>query len=857
MNQETGYNIKEDLNTIKANIAVSQLLDVSPKVRAELIKYLKLNKDESTVNLIHKGRIAISKCKIYDVPSKVYLDYGAGINLISKSYLEKLPNIPKPVGVATSSIIQVLSDVDPTPGLIYQLPLTIGNTTFETQFRLVEKEDLLFDIIISYETIVENYLFINPVTFELCKINSNLGAAQIKELFKEVKEKYELWEVVEQLEELDRSDENFSTKEGEIVSLLLTSDHRSKELTNSNQTKFKIDDFDHEILVYNFKDSNERKETLNRIYKEGIGITDSNFLNKIKELLNSYDDIIALSTDDLSETKLLPHSIQLVENCKPLKQRSYRLSKAKADILKQELSKLINKKLIVPSHSTWSSPIILVPKKNGKWRLCVDYRKLNELTIKDAYSLPFIEEILFSVGGDIQAISTIDLFSGYHQIPMKQEDIDKTCFTTMYGNYNFVVMPFGLTNAPATFQREMNRIFFPLIGKCMFVYLDDLVIFSKSEEEHLKDLNDVFRIIKDNGLKVNIEKCHFFMKEVEVLGHMLTTKGIKPVSAKIEVIIAWEVPKDVSKLRSFLGTVGYYRKFIPNFSKVANCLYSLLKKGQEFIWSEECQSSFETLKNCIANYPILKFPDFAKPFIIRTDASYTGLGGVLLQKYDNKEFPIHYVSRTIKKEEKNYSVTKLEGAAAYYCVMKFKSYITGNEFETILYTDHKPLVGLFKNKEPTEKQLINWILEFSMLKINVQYEEGKKNVIADALSRLSRNELEETIPVSSITPLMDNYINSKFIINEGEEYYKDGDNLRKVIKDENLKAKLLHQAHQVGHEGFLKTYNRLKRDFYWPRMSRDVNLIVKTCHKCQLFRPKPYPKNAEDIATPAEAPFVR
>eukprot|EP00833_Pecoramyces_ruminatium_P017406 jgi/Orpsp1_1/1191438/evm.model.d7180000085824.2 len=216
MNQETGYNIKEDLNTIKANIAVSQLLDVSPKVRAELIKYLKLNKDESTVNLIHKGRIAISKCKIYDVPSKVYLDYGAGINLISKSYLEKLPNIPKPVGVATSSIIQVLSDVDPTPGLIYQLPLTIGNTTFETQFRLVEKEDLLFDIIISYETIVENYLFINPVTFELCKINSNLGAAQIKELFKEVKEKYELWEVVEQLEELDRSDENFSTKEGEI-----------------------------------------------------------------------------------------------------------------------------------------------------------------------------------------------------------------------------------------------------------------------------------------------------------------------------------------------------------------------------------------------------------------------------------------------------------------------------------------------------------------------------------------------------------------------------------------------------------------------------------------------------------------
>ena len=166
----------------------------------------------------------------------------------------------------------------------------------------------------------------------------------------------------------------------------------------------------------------------------------------------------------------------------------------------------------------------------------MDYRKLNELTIKDSYAIPYIEEILFSVGGDIKSISTIDLFSRYHQIPMKDEDIEKTSFTTMFGNFNFVVMPFGLTNAPATFQMEMNRIFFPLIGKCMFVYLDDLVIFSKSEEDHLEHLKAVFQIIKENRLKINIEKCHFFMKEVEVLGHLLTTKGIKLVPSKIETI---------------------------------------------------------------------------------------------------------------------------------------------------------------------------------------------------------------------------------------------------------------------------------------------------------------------------------
>jgi len=488
------------------------------------------------------------------------------------------------------------------------------------------------------------------------------------------------------------------------------------------------------------------------------------------------------------------------------------------------------------------------------------------MTIKDAYALPYIEEILYSIGGEIEAISTIDLFSGYHQIPMKEEDIEKTGFTTMFGNFNFVVMPFGLTNAPATFQREMNRIFFPLIGKCMFVYLDDLVIFSKSRQEHMKDLESVFRIIQENGLKVNLEKCHFFMTEVEVLGHLLTTEGIKPTVAKIEAIKRWKQPTNLTELRSFLGTVSYYRKFIPNFAKISNNMYKLLRKDTEFTWSDACQESFDQLKQAIIKYPILKFPDFSKPFIIRTDASYEGLGGVLLQKYENKEFPVHFVSRSLKKEEKNYPITKLEGAAAYFSVMKFRSYITGNTFDTTLYTDHKPLVGMFKNKEPTERQLSNWILEFSMLKVNVVYEEGRKNFIADALSRMSHrstNQKDEEeckgkiTTVASVTPLMDDYLKPKFVKIEGEEYYKEGENLRKVILDNQQKWKLLRQAHEVGHEGCFKTYNRVKRDYYWPNMTRDVNLIVKTCHKCQLFRPRPFPKDIENITTPVEAPFVR
>ena len=208
------------------------------------------------------------------------------------------------------------------------------------------------------------------------------------------------------------------------------------------------------------------------------------------------------------------------------------------------------------------------------------------MTLKDVYAIPYIEEILFSIDGDIKAITTIDLLSGYHQIPMNPEDIDKTGFTTMYGNYNFVVMPFGLTNAPATFQREMNRIFFPLIGKCMFVYLDDIVIFSSSKEQHLQDLKEVFKIIREHGLKINLEKCHFFMEEVKVLCHLLTIEGIKPTTAKVEAIKRWKQPTNLTELRSFLGTVSYYRKFIANFSKIAKGLYKLMRKDTVFEWND-------------------------------------------------------------------------------------------------------------------------------------------------------------------------------------------------------------------------------------------------------------------------------
>jgi len=300
-------------------------------------------------------------------------------------------------------------------------------------------------------------------------------------------------------------------------------------------------------------------------------------------------------------------------------------------------------------------------------------------------------------------------------------------------------MPFGLTGAPATFQREMNRILFDLLGKCVLVFLDDVLIFSRSREEHIVHLNQVLAIFILHKVKINIKKCSFFKEEVEVLGHVVSKDGLKTIKSKTQAVEEWVQPKDVSELRSFLGTVGYYRKFINNFTALAAPLNLLLRKGVAYVWTEKQEESFIKLKNALTNAPVLAFPDYTKQFIIRTDASFDGIGGVLLQldEKDKLEHPIHFVSRTLTKAERNYSITDLEGTAVFYCAKQFKQYISGNRYETILYTDHKPLIGLFSNKEPNNTRHIRWCITISMLRIKILYEPGKRNVMADALSRLN------------------------------------------------------------------------------------------------------------------------
>jgi len=891
-NQET-YSIQNVLNNIPANITLAQLLDASPKLRSELNKLLKLEKVDTisaisnfnpSITLVNNidhdynpkppkvnnEDLAMVRAEVDNVSARLLIDTCSNLNVVTKEFLSKINNYTE-VGLEKGKIRQAATDCNNGDGIVVKFPLSIGDYTLTLKYRVLDNPDSFYDILIGLKAQADNKLVVIPHKNILSQMKDNNSYDTLAILNQGIEDEKLVCFINKNnstfTEDLEKSDATLCCMKNEDSH---SSNHSSNEQVNP------LDG----LSAYEYIHHNYFIQSLDEHYR-----------SQLLQILEDNIDIIATSSNDLSPSNLSPHEIHLKPGTQPIKQRGYRLSKIKADVLKDELTKLIDKKLIVPSHSAWSSPVVLVPKHNGKWRMCVDYRKLNQVTEKDAYSLPLIDEIFDGLNG-ATVFSTLDLYSGYHQIPMHPESIDFTSFTTIFGNFNFNVMPFGLTNAPATFQREMNKILFPLIGKCVYNFIDDILVFSKTKEEHLTHLNEVLSIFRKNNLKINIEKCSFMKKEVKVLGHLLTNKGLRPLPDKIEAIVNWNPPKDVSELRSFLGTVGYYRQFIRNYSALSEPLCRLLKKNQKFIWTNEQDTSFSILKESLIKAPILKFPDFSRPFIIRTDASCQGLGGVLLQKGEEEngvEHPVHYISRTLKKAERNYGITDLEGAAVYYAITKFKPYILGNKMDTIIITDHKPLLGLFQNKEPNNARQTRWCIKASMLGVKIVYEPSKNNVVADSLSRLQSKIQNEGV-ISAIdsgenikskeintkdedklkesnmenqenlnevdTSILKELIDEKIVQIDGDKYFKDGNYYRKIISDENEKFQLILKAHAVGHEGWEKTYERLKRYYYWRNMTVDVKRAIGKCENCKRNRSQKYPTPTESYPTRVEGPFT-
>lgn len=418
------------------------------------------------------------------------------------------------------------------------------------------------------------------------------------------------------------------------------------------------------------------------------------------ELCSEFSDIFHLPGENLTHTNALKHEIKTTTEI-PIHTKTYRFPEIHKTEVRNQVDKMLKQNIIEPSNSPWSSPIWVVPKKLDasnirKWRVVIDYRKLNDVTIGDTYPIPQITEILDQLGNS-KYFSTLDLASGFHQILLNDADRAKTGFTVPEGHYQFTRMPFGLKNAPATFQRLMNSALSGLQGIRCFVYLDDVVCYAYDIRSHILNLRSIFQRMREFNLKLQPDKCEFLRREVCYLGHVITEQGVKPNPEKIKAVTEFPIPKSPRDIKSFLGLVSYYRRFIPDFSKTAKALTSLLKKEVAFKWENEQHLAFDTLKRKLTTAPLLIYPDFTKPFVLTCDASNYAVGAVLSQGPIGKDQPIAFASRTLNKSELNYSTTEKELLAILYGCKTFRPYLYGNKFQIV--TDHRPLKWLFNHKD--------------------------------------------------------------------------------------------------------------------------------------------------------------
>jgi hypothetical protein len=419
--------------------------------------------------------------------------------------------------------------------------------------------------------------------------------------------------------------------------------------------------------------------------------------------------------------------IELKPDTGPISRRSYRMPPNELVELKIQLQDLLEKGFVRPSSSPWGCPAIFVKKKDQTLQMCMDYRPLNEVTIKNKYSLPWID-ILFDQLTGARVFSKIDLRSGYHQIRIRPEDIPKTTFTTRYGLFEYLVMSFGLTNAPAHFTYLMNSVFMPELDKFVVVFIDDILIYSKNEEEHAKHFWIVLTRLREHQLYAKFSKCAFWLEEIQFLGHVLSAKGIAVDPSKVNDILEWKPPTTILQVRSLLGLAGYYRRFISDFSKIVKPITSLLKNDTKFVWSSKSNEAFEQLKVLLTTAPVLAQPDIEKPFDVYCDASGSGLGCVLMQEGR----VIAYASRQLRRHEEHYPTHDLELAAVVHALKIWHHYLLGNICH--LYTDHKSLKYIFTQSELNMRQG-RWLELIKDYDLEIHYHPGKANVVADALSR--------------------------------------------------------------------------------------------------------------------------
>lgn len=594
-------------------------------------------------------------------------------------------------------------------------------------------------------------------------------------------------------------------------------------------------------------------------------------LVQIKKVLLDYRDrfLNKIQSTDVIQTHI-KHRIITEPDARRVQSQPYVFGPAERKIESDAIDDMLSSGVIEPSASPWSSPVVLVRKKDGTIRFCIDYRRLNKVTVRDMYPLPRLDHTLDSLSGMVW-FSTMDCVSGYWQILMHPDDVEKTAFATHRGLYQFKVMPFGLVNAPMTFQRAMDVILSGLKYEICLCYLDDIIVFSRTWEEHLKNLRTVLERIKSAGIYLKPTKCQFARRSITFLGHQVSADGVTVTPEKVKAVLDFPTPSKAEDIKVFLGLVNFYRPFLRNIAQIQRPLTDLLKTDSKWSWNNAQQAAFDEIKHILTSKPILGLPDYDKPFILSTDASLSGIGAVLTQTSDNGlERVISYYSRPLQPAERNYSITELEALAMVKAIEHYRPYLFGRRFTVV--TDHQALVYLHTNRQPTGR-LARWQAALMDYDYDVVYRAGSKHTHADALSRYPVATLtpqppapwpwtrEDLIKAQDEDPSI-NFI-KEFVVHktfprdhlqrfytlmykrewlvEDNILYRLFDNpviqstVRQLVVPESFRKLVLEHSHDSvlgGHYGFNKMFYRVRQDFYWPGMSEDIRHYIQTCDSC-------------------------
>lgn len=626
-----------------------------------------------------------------------------------------------------------------------------------------------------------------------------------------------------------------------------------------------------------FQYASDLKEICNHVVTSEINA--NSHLAELITLLNHYNTCIANNIKELG--KVTNHEMEIkLSSSQPIQYRPYRTSHSDRQIIREMVSELLENNIIRDSNSPYASPVLLVSKKNGEKRLCIDYRALNKITIKDKYPMPRIEDLVDRLQG-YKVFTSLDLKSGYYQIGVHKDSVDKTAFITEDGHYEFLRLPFGLANAPSCFQQMMNKTLGNLRFGNVIVYLDDVYLVSQTVEENIKLLENILKIFKQNGLTLNLKKCNFFKHEIEFLGYKIKSGCVMPNETKLEAVKNFPIPKTVHQLRQFLGLISYFRKFIRNCAILSTPLTKLLKKNSVWEWGEVQTKAFYDLREKLTTESVLAIFDPNKETILYTDASREGLAGILTQVGDEGEKVVHYYSRQTTDDEKKYHSFELELLAIVCSLQKFRLYLLGSHFKII--TDCSA-VRYAINKKDIIPRIARWVLSTQEFSFDILHRDGSRMQHVDALSRnpVPSGQKSETEIIMSITEsdwllavqvqdpklvkireILESgqaEINKEIFNNYellGGKVYRRTNYGRRWVVPKSCIWQIIRSNHDdVGHFSLDKTVERIHSLYWFPRMWKIVKKYIKNCLNCIYHKNKGGPKEGELYPLPKYAqPF--